>query len=417
MASESSSQRSPKLFEFLRHVHPVAVDPTSLKAAKTLGLGVVALTLSGILLLSGVLLMVFYIPAAESAYGSIQNIQSVVPFGALMRNIHRWAGHALVAVVGLHLLRTLLTGSYKGRKRRGVWTAGVWLLLVTLGFAFTGYLLPWDQLSYWAVNIGGHLAANVPGVGNGLRRALLGGDVVGGATLIRFYALHVGILPLLATTLIALHLFRLRRAGGLARPSEAPRVDRLPSWPLLFERELALAVATLAVVILAGLILDAPLGPEPDLAHPEDPSKAPWYFLFLQELVSYSVLVGGVMIPALAVVTLYALPWFDGTTDDAGRWFAPKPAATLFTGGFAVGLVTVVASLAWLPNPALALLVVVGVGAVGTWVLAHRRTPMQAARLTSLAVVGFCLAALTMLSAIGWLRGPSWSLTLPWVTG
>jgi len=160
--------------------------------------------------------MVYYVPSAEGAYGSIQDLHAVVPFGGLVRNIHRWAGHAMVLLVALHMLRTLLTGSYKAG-RRGVWTTGVWLLAMTLAFAFTGYLLPWDQLSYWAVSIGGHLARNVPLAGGWLSRALLGGDEVTEVTLVRFYALHVGILPAATAALVALHLYRLRRAGGLAR--------------------------------------------------------------------------------------------------------------------------------------------------------------------------------------------------------
>ena len=434
MATSKESSTRAGFWGFLQHIHPAVIYPSTLSPFTTLGLGLIALYLFVLLLISGVLLMVYYVPDTASAYGSIQDLRSVVPFGALMRNVHRWAGHAMVAVVGLHLLRTMVTGAYKGRSRRKIWTAGVWLLLLTLAFAFTGYLLPWDQLSYWAVSIGGHLAGNVPGVGDFLRQAVFGGSDIGGATLVRFYALHVGILPLITSALLVVHLFRLRRAGGLARPqgevNKVNKVDkerRLAAWPHLYEREIALLGLVTLVVLVAGLLMDAPLGPEPDLANPEDPSKAPWYFLFLQELVSYSALLGGVILPLCSLVFLYFVPSIDREVKGSGQWLAPKPARLVFTVGFLVGAAIVVAALFWHESrsgsdqtwldPATALALGAVLAAISSFALARRAEAAHRAHLTLVVLCGLGTSALLTLTIIGWFRGPSWSLVLPWVSG
>jgi quinol-cytochrome oxidoreductase complex cytochrome b subunit len=402
---------------FLAHVHPRTVYARSLEPARTLGLGLLSLYMGIVLAVTGVLLMVYYVPSAEGAYASIQDIDSVVPLGRLVRNVHRWAGHAMVLLVALHMLRTVLTGSYKAG-RHGVWTAGVWLLVLTLAFAFTGYLLPWDQLSYWAVSIGGHIARNVPLVGDAASRALLGGEEVGQATLVRFYALHVGILPLATAVYLGLHLYRLRRAGGIARPDGA-RADRLPAWPHLYRRELLLLAATLALLLVAGILFDAPLGPEPDMAHPDNPSKAPWYFVGLQELVSYSSLVGGVVVPLLSVVVLYLIPTLDRDSTQAGVWLAPRQGGLAFLLGALVAAFVFPGALVYHEtsgvdtpagvNPATVLLA--ATAAVAIAVGARSRSP----RLAVLALAGAGSVAAVMLTVVGlWLRGASWALVLPW---
>jgi len=413
------------LVDFVRHLHPSSVRPSSLEPTATLGLGMICLALCGVLLLSGLLLMVYYVPHASHAYASIQDLHAVIPFGGFTRAVHRWAGHALVVAVGLHLLRTLLTGAYKGRRRRGVWTAGIWLLVLTLAFAFTGYLLPWDQLSYWAVAIGGHLAASLPLVGDLARRALLGGVEVGNATLVRFYALHVGILPAVTTALLVVHLYRLRRAGGLAGPDSQNKPRRLPSWPHLYERELAVLLLVVAAVLLAALVVDAPLGPEPDPAHPEDPSKAPWYFLFLQELVSYSSTVGGVLLPLAALVLLYLVPFVERHPSGQGRWLWPAPASRAFGAGMLSGLALVAGSVGlhegtgaslWL-DPATALCAGTLLAGAAAFAYGRKKIPEQAQRLTILVLAGLGTSALVLLTVVAWYRGPSWSLVLPWGAG
>ena len=197
------------------HLHPVKVSRKSLRWNYTFGLGVVSSILYGVLIFTGVLLMFYYVPSVERAYPTMKEIQLSVPLGQFTRNMHRWAAHAMVLVVILHMARVFYTGGYK-RPREFNWVVGVILLLLTLGASFTGYLLPWDQLSYWAITVGTNIAGYVPVAGSAVREILLGGPEVGQDTLIRFYTLHVALLPLSLALLISLHIWRVRKDGGLA---------------------------------------------------------------------------------------------------------------------------------------------------------------------------------------------------------
>jgi quinol-cytochrome oxidoreductase complex cytochrome b subunit len=171
--------------------------------------------LFGILVWSGVLLMFYYVPSIEAAYPSMKAIQLSVPLGQFTRNMHRWAAHGMVLVVILHMVRVLYTGAYKP-PREFNWVIGVFLLLLTLGASFTGYLLPWDQLAFWAITVGTNIAGYAPAIGPTMRTLLLGEGVVGQSALIRFYTLHIAVIPLVITFLMSIHLWRVRKDGGLA---------------------------------------------------------------------------------------------------------------------------------------------------------------------------------------------------------
>ena len=324
------------------HLYPVRVPRHILAFRSTFRLGFIACVLFGILCLTGVYLMFFYTPAVTMAYGDMQTIRTTVGFGQLIRNIHRWSGHLMVLVVVLHLVRTFLDGAYKA-PRQFNWVIGVGLMIVTLAYSFTGYLLPWDQLSYWAVRVGSDLVRYVPLAGGGLQAFLLGGEVIGQATLLRFYVLHVAVLTILFCILIAVHLWRVRkdgfalapwrdRAGAVeARPDpegargtlgevDVPaeaRVLRDPdeeafSWPHLIVRHQVVALATIALSIALGVAFEAPLR---EMANPNltpEPAKAPWYFVGLQELLAhFDPLVAGVFVPGLLVGALVILPYVD----------------------------------------------------------------------------------------------------------
>jgi quinol-cytochrome oxidoreductase complex cytochrome b subunit len=197
------------------HLHPVKVSRKSLRWSYSFGLGVMSVITFGVLVFTGVLLMFYYVPSVERAYPAMKEIQLSVPLGQFTRNMHRWTAHAMVLVVILHMVRVFYTGAYKP-PREFNWLVGVVLLLLTLGASFTGYLLPWDQLSFWAITVGTNIAGYAPVVGSTMREMLLGGADVGQNALIRFYTLHVAILPLLITLVISLHLWRVRKDGGLA---------------------------------------------------------------------------------------------------------------------------------------------------------------------------------------------------------
>lgn len=197
------------------HLHPVKVKHKSLKWSYSFGLGIISAILFGLLAITGLLLMVYYVPFVGYAYDTMKEIQFSVPLGQFTRNMHRWAAHGMVLTVVLHMIRVFYTGAYLP-PREFNWVIGVILLVLTLGASFTGYLLPWDQLSYWAITVGTNIAGYAPGVGSLMQEFLLGGREVGQSTLIRFYTLHIAFLPMMIVLLISVHIWRVRKDGGLA---------------------------------------------------------------------------------------------------------------------------------------------------------------------------------------------------------
>lgn len=197
------------------HLHPVKVNRKSIKWSYSFGLGILASILFGVLVFTGVLLMFYYVPSVERAYTTMKDIQLSIPLGQFTRNMHRWSAHAMVLIVIFHMARVFYTGAYKP-PREFNWIIGIILLLLTLGASFTGYLLPWDQLAFWAITVGTNIASYAPLLGPDLRELLLGGSEVGQAALIRFYTLHIAVLPVLITLLVSVHVWRVRKDGGLA---------------------------------------------------------------------------------------------------------------------------------------------------------------------------------------------------------
>jgi len=338
------------------HIHAARVSRHVLKPTFTFALGLISGILFLVLSVTGLALMLYYVPYPPEAYRSMKDLQFVVTFGIVLRNMHRWSAHAMVGVVFLHMCRVFWTGSYKA-PREFNWVVGVLLLLLTIALSFTGYLLPWDQLAYWAITVGTNIAAYAPMVGDQVKSLLLGGHMIGPMTLLRFYVLHCVILPLAMLLLISLHVWRVRKDGlsgaGVAAPvveeqagvfpastktyglmslTRRPRasvVARDPNeevfaWPHLLYREIAVALVVIIVLHVVSLIFMAPLEEIADPTRTPNPAKAPWYFLGLQELVHYSALIGGVIVPTLLVLALLMVPYIDRGTAGSGRWFAPE---------------------------------------------------------------------------------------------
>lgn len=205
---------------FFLHIHPAKVKPNTLRVTYTWGLGVIAFYLFIVLTLTGIFLMFFYVPSTERAYADIQALATEVTFGMLIRNIHRWSAHLMVLVVFLHMCRVFYTGGYK-RPREFNWALGVILWVVTLLLSFTGYLLPWDQLSFWAITVGSNIAGFAPLVGEQMKALLLGAKEVGQEALLRFYVLHIAVLPAALTVLAMVHFWRIRKDGGLSAPAQS----------------------------------------------------------------------------------------------------------------------------------------------------------------------------------------------------
>lgn len=360
---DSDLGRSQTSFtNFFLHIHPVKVNRHTLKPWFTMGLGLISFFLFVILIVTGILLMFYYVPSTGQAYDRMLDLRGSVAFGTFLRNMHRWGAHLMVAAVFLHMCRVFLTGSYK-KPREFNWVLGVVLFLLTLFSSFTGYLLPWDQLAFWAITVGASIAGYAPVVGKEMQFLLLGDTAVGQEALLRFYVLHIAVLPAVMMLLVMVHFWRIRKDGGLSRPEEAaapvavaqevPRPKKyglqglvrgnvlnagntpentVYSWPNLFLAELFVFVFTLAVILVLAMFFDAPLEEPVNVTHPPNPAKAPWYFLGLQELVSYSAFWGGVGIPGLMVLGLLIAPYVDRGRKGVGKWFARERllANTLF---------------------------------------------------------------------------------------
>lgn len=359
---DSDLGRSQTSFtNFFLHIHPVKVNTHTLKPWFTMGLGLISFFLFVILIVTGILLMFYYVPSTGQAYDRMLDLRGSVAFGTFLRNMHRWGAHLMVAAVFLHMCRVFLTGSYK-KPREFNWVLGVVLFLLTLFSSFTGYLLPWDQLAFWAITVGASIAGYAPVVGKQMQFLLLGDAAVGQEALLRFYVLHIAVLPAVMVVLVMVHFWRIRKDGGLSRPEEAAAVavakevpkpkkfglqglvrgpvlnagnspeNTVYSWPNLFMAELFVFVFTLAVILVLAMFFDAPLEEPVNVTHPPNPAKAPWYFLGLQELVSYSAFWGGVGIPGLMVVGLLIAPYIDRGRKGVGKWFAKERllANTLF---------------------------------------------------------------------------------------
>lgn len=213
------------------HLHPVKVLRGAVKFKHTWCMGGLSFFLFLVLLITGVALMFYYRPTGEYAYSDMKYLQFDVPFGMLLRNMHRWAAHGMIITVWLHMFRVFMTGSYKP-PREFNWGVGVILLVLTMLLSFTGYLLPWDQLAIWAVTVGTNMARATPFLGhegpfgpqfgmrpdNDVRFLLLGGTQVGAPTLLRFYVLHCIALPFFLLVFVTVHFWRVRKDGGISGP-------------------------------------------------------------------------------------------------------------------------------------------------------------------------------------------------------
>jgi quinol---cytochrome c reductase cytochrome b subunit, bacillus type len=199
------------------HLHPTRIHKTHVKITHTYCLGGLSFFLFLGLTVTGVLLMFYYVPSVERAYTDISALETNVRYGSLMRNMHRWMAHGMVLTVLLHMMRVFYTGAYKP-PREFNWVVGVILLILTLLLSFTGYLLPWDQLALWAITVGTNMVGSAPVLGDSVVFVMRGGFDVGPNALIRFYTLHVIGLPLVAAIFMAVHFWRIRRDGGMARP-------------------------------------------------------------------------------------------------------------------------------------------------------------------------------------------------------
>jgi len=371
---------------FILHIYPVRMKRAHSSFRWSWFLGVTSVVLFGSLLASGVYLMFFYVPSPATAYGDIIFIQTSVPFGQYIRNIHRWSAHLMVIAVAAHMARMFYRGAYKPSNEFN-WVVGVVLLILTLLLSFTGYLLPWDQLAYWAVTVGTAMAAFVPFIGDTVQAMLIGGNEVGAQTLIRFYVLHIVVLPGALIGLLLLHLWRWRKDSMLddaPEPTEIVLVDAVPApvsldvspsgdhrvlgfvegsppvgerkvpdeedtvmvWPHLLIRHAVAALSVMVFVLLLALFFNAPLA---EMANPTvtpNPEKAPWYFAALQELLFwFHPMVAGVLVPTAIIAGLFTLPYIDRNPQRQAKY--RKVAITTFTIFMVVWIVLTIVGVAF----------------------------------------------------------------------
>jgi cytochrome b6 len=221
--ARSNRTRSLAVFgNIFLHVLPVKVRERSLRARATYYLGSFSFFLFILLSVTGILLMLYYHPAVPQAYRDMKDLRFVVSNGVFLRNLHRLAAQAMVLAVFWHMFHVFYRGGYRPPHEFN-WVVGVVLLLVTLFLSYTGYLLPWDQLAFWAITVGTNIISAMPWVGKEVRFLLLGGNLVGENALLRFYVLHCVILPLIAIILIAVHFWRIQKDGGLTVREEDGR--------------------------------------------------------------------------------------------------------------------------------------------------------------------------------------------------
>lgn len=280
---------------FWFHIRPTFYHEATTTLYPTFRLGLLSALFFAIEIITGIYLMIFYTPSPERAYVSMIDIITNVPFGMFVRDLHRLGAEVMVVVVTMHMLRTFITGSYK-KPRQFTWLTGVILLIVTLGLSFSGYLLPWDQLAFWAVTIGTSMADAAPGVGPTVNLILRGAPDIGAGGLLRFYLLHVVLLPFIGLAFLGVHYYKVVR-WGLSLPPELEAVGddsarkvspdkRVNFLPDIATNEIMyIAIATAILAISCATWYRAPLETHSNPLITPNHTVAPWYFYWLQGLL------------------------------------------------------------------------------------------------------------------------------------
>ncbi len=328
--SKNDRARNQQWFNFLvLHFRPRKVDARTLQFTLSWGLGGSAVMLIILLLATGLLLKFVYTPFPDRAYDSIITLQNDVLFGQFVRNIHHWSANFLLLVVFLHMLRVCFTGAFQS-PRQFNWIIGICMFLAVLISNFTGYLMPWDQLAFWAVTICTGMLEYIPGAGEWLQRTVRGGSEIGPPALSIFFAIHTAIIPVCLLILMPFHFWRVRKAGGLVIPrtpgeSAETTGESVATIPNLILRELATAAVVVAFIFLFAFLFNAPLEAKANPGLSPNPTKAPWYFVGIQEmLLHFHPLFAVLIIPIIVVVALIILPYLNYDSNTTGVWFCSQ---------------------------------------------------------------------------------------------
>ncbi len=416
------------------HFRPRMVDARAVKFSMTFGLGGMALVLVFLLFFTGLLLKFYYSPFPEKAHDSILYIRNSVLFGAFIRNIHFWSANFLIVVTFLHFLRVFFTSAF--HPPRGVnWIIGLGLLIIVLSFNFTGYLLPWDQLSFWAVTICTGMLEYIPLIGKWLQGLTRGGLEVGAPTLSIFFAAHTALLPGVMIIILPFHFWRVRKAGGIVLPA-INEIDKgenkVKVVPDLILREIVTALVLMALILILSIIFDAPIGDKANPGLSPNPSKAPWYFMGFQEILLHiHPLFAVLVIPVIILVFLLLLPFMKYASASQGLWFISERGKKTALFSFILALVLsviVVITDEFIPDfsamlPGIPMLV--SNGLIPCFILALAFSiyylllnkiyrPDRNERVQALFVFIFSMFITFMFTGI-WFRGLSMKLVWPWI--
>jgi quinol-cytochrome oxidoreductase complex cytochrome b subunit len=417
------------------HFRPRSVQERTLRFTLTWGLGGMAVVLVCMLFATGMMLKFVYQPVPDRAYESIIHLQNNVLFGQLMRNIHHWSGYLLLIIVFLHFLRVFFTGAFYP-PRQFNWIIGLAMFLAVLASNITGYLLPWDQLAFWAITICTGMLEYIPGIGGWLQGLVRGGSDIGPATLSIFFAIHTAVIPAGLLILMPFHFWRVRKAGGLVIPrrpdeDEGRPEEKVPTIPNLILREIVVAVVLIAVIMVISTLFNASLGIKANPGLSPNPTKAPWYFAGIQELLlHFHPLFALFIIPTLMMIALISIPYVNYQAITAGVWFASRKGRSMAAVAVLVAvIVTPIGIVAdefiteletWLPgmppvvlNGILPAAIVLAGIVVFYWLVKKKFAATNNESIQSVFTL-FVVAFIILTIAGIWFRGKGMALMWPW---
>ena len=414
----------------LLHLHPKRVSESAIQFNRTFGLGGMAALLIVVQLITGILLRFYYSPYPAEAYNSVMFLKTQVLFGQFVRNIHYWSGVFMLLIAFLHFLRVFLTGAYRDIRRLN-WLFGLLLLLIIVLLNFTGYLLPWDQLAYWAITVSTNLISYFPLVGESLRTMIIRGNELNAETLQTFFTFHTALLPLLLLAFVLYHFWRVRKAGGILLPENNEETKMVEVYPNLVFKEFIVALVLIAVLFTFGALFNAPLLEKANPAYSMNPTKAPWYFAGVQELLMhFHPFFAAFIIPLSVVIFLAWLPYFKYEEAATGHWFISESGrkSSEATAKFAA-IVTIAGILfneyvlnfevvlspvpAFISNGILPLVILL-LFMAGFYKYYLKKLKLPKAELVQ-AVFVFIMAAFIVLTVTGiFFRGKDMALTFPW---
>jgi quinol-cytochrome oxidoreductase complex cytochrome b subunit len=412
------------------HLHPAKVSKSSIQFNRTFGLGGMAALLIVIQIITGILLRFYYTPIPAEAYNSVVFTRNHVLFGQFVRNIHYWSGVFLLLIAFLHFLRVFLTGAYRDERKIN-WLFGLVLLILIVLLNFTGYLLPWDQLAYWAITVSTNIIGYLPLVGESIRTMIIGGKELNGDTLRTFFTFHTAVLPFTLLLLVLYHFWRVRKAGGILTPENEEKPEMVPTMPNLIFKEFIVALVLIAVLFAFSALFNAPLLEKANPFYSLNPTKAPWYFAGVQELLMhFHPFFAAFIIPIGVLILLAWIPFLKYDEAPNGHWFisekgrktseaTAKYATAVTIAGilfneYVLNFEVILSPVpAFISNGILPLMILLGFMA-GFYRYYIKKHKLSKAELVQ-AIFVFVIVAFIVLTVVGiFFRGKDMALTFPW---